>query len=82
MQSGPYAWVRNPMALAGLAQGAAVACWHGSVVVAAYVLVGGLVWHFLARPLEEHDLAQAFGADFERYRSRVPLWIPRRPSAG
>jgi protein-S-isoprenylcysteine O-methyltransferase Ste14 len=78
--TGPYAWVRNPMALAGLAQGAAVALWHGSVLVGIYVIAGGLFWHVVVRPLEEADLAHTFGDAFECYRSRVPLWWPRRPS--
>ena len=38
--SGPYAWVRNPMAVAGIAQGFGVALWHGSWVVAFYVIAG------------------------------------------
>jgi protein-S-isoprenylcysteine O-methyltransferase Ste14 len=77
--TGPYAWVRNPMALAGLAQGAAVALWHGSALVGIYVVAGGFFWHVVVRPLEEADLARAFGDTFERYRARVPLWWPRRP---
>jgi protein-S-isoprenylcysteine O-methyltransferase Ste14 len=75
--TGPYAWVRNPMAVAGLAQGAAVALWHGSAVVGAYVVAGGLFWHIVVRPLEEANLAHTFGRSFEEYRDRVPLWWPR-----
>lgn len=76
--TGPYAWVRNPMAVAGIAQGAAVALWHGSVLVGAYVVAGGLFWHVVVRPLEEADLVRTFGTPFEAYRDRVPLWWPRR----
>ena len=78
--TGPYAWVRNPMALAGLAQGMAIALWHGSVAVLAYVLAGGVLWHVAVRPFEEADLACQFGPAFHEYKNRVPLWLPRRPS--
>ena len=75
--AGPYAFLRNPMVVAGLGQGIAVALWMGSWAVAAYVLVGGLVWHFLVRPAEEQDLAQLFGDDYSRYCQQVRCWVPR-----
>jgi protein-S-isoprenylcysteine O-methyltransferase Ste14 len=77
--SGPYAYLRNPMAAAGMLQGAAVALWHGSVAVFLYVVAGGLIWHVIARPIEEADLVRMFGGEFVAYRDRVPLWLPRRP---
>ena len=76
---GPYAWVRNPMAVAGMGQGAAVALWYGSIAVLAYVIAGGVFWHVVVRPVEEQDLVQAFGEPYLRYRVRVPLWWPRAP---
>ena len=76
---GPYAWIRNPMAAAGMAQGAAVALWYGSVAVLAYVVAGGVLWHAVVRPVEEQDLVDAFGDAYSRYRTRVPLWWPRLP---
>ena len=76
--NGPYAWVRNPMAVAGLSQGAAVALWLGSPLVLLYVLAGGLAWHRLVRPVEEAYLAATFGDEYRSYRARVPLWVPRR----
>ena len=76
--SGPYAWVRNPMAVAGLTQGAAVALWLGSPLVLIYVLAGGVAWHRLVRPVEEAYLADTFGDEYRAYRARVPLWLPRR----
>ena len=81
--TGPYAWVRNPMAVAGLSQGSAVALWLGSPLVLVYVLAGGLAWHRLVRPVEEAYLAATFGDAYRSYRARVPLWVPRRaPSPG
>lgn len=75
---GPYAWVRNPMAVAGLAQGLGVAMWHGSWVIAVYVITGGVLWHRFIRPIEEADLERTFGDEFRRYRRQVALWWPER----
>lgn len=79
---GPYAYVRNPMAIAGLGQGMAVALTTGSMVVAAYVAVGTALWQWVARPLEEEDLARWFGAEYGRYRREVRCWIPRHAPFG
>lgn len=76
--AGPYRHVRNPMAIAGIGQGVAVAVWLGSWTVLAYAAAGALFWHFLIRPVEERDLAMRFGASYEAYRRAVPLWWPRR----
>lgn len=74
---GPYRYVRNPMALAGIAQGVGVGVGWGSLSVVAYALTGVFVWHFCVRPMEERDLLARFGASYERYRSARWLWIPR-----
>jgi protein-S-isoprenylcysteine O-methyltransferase Ste14 len=76
--SGPYAYVRNPMMIAGLGQGMAVALWLGSWGVVTYVLLGGAIWQLLVRPAEERDLHQAFGADFATYSQKIRCWFPRR----
>jgi len=75
--TGPYAYVRNPMVVAGLGQGAAVAVWLGSWAVLAYVAVGGVIWQCLVRPAEERDLQDAFGDKFAAYCRHVRCWIPR-----
>jgi protein-S-isoprenylcysteine O-methyltransferase Ste14 len=75
--SGPYAYVRNPMAVAGLGQGAAVAVWLGSWLVLTYVLAGAALWQLLLRPVEEEDLARRFGAAYADYRRAVSCWWPR-----
>lgn len=74
---GPYRFVRNPMAIAGLGQGMAVAIATGSWLTVAYVLAGGLMWNGIARPLEEADLRQRFGGEFEDYCRDVKCWRPR-----
>ena len=77
--SGPYRIVRNPMAVAGIAQGVAVGLLCGSRLVVVYALCGSLVWNDLIRPWEEKDLEARFGADYRAYRDRVSCWIPQKP---
>ena len=75
--AGPYRWVRNPMAVAGIAQGVAVGLLLGSWLVVAYAVIGSLLWNYAVRPHEEADLEQRFGVEFKRYRDSVRCWIPR-----
>lgn len=76
---GPYRWVRNPMAVAGLAQGMFVGLARESVSVWAYVIAGGLLWNRIVRPMEERDLHERFGRAYDDYAQRVRCWVPRRP---
>lgn len=75
---GPYRFVRNPMAVFGISQGLGVSAILGSPIVLGYVVAGALLWHVLVRPIEERDLTRRFGQEYESYRSRVGLWLPRR----
>lgn len=79
--SGPYRFVRNPMAVAGIAQGVGVGLAVGSWLVVVYALCGSIVWNALVRPLEEADLSERFGTSFDDYCARVACWVPhfRRP---
>jgi protein-S-isoprenylcysteine O-methyltransferase Ste14 len=74
---GPYAYVRNPMAIASLGQGLCVGLGTGSWTVIAYAVFGTLVWNFIVRPAEEADLEKSFGSAFVRYRQAVRCWLPR-----
>ena len=74
---GPYRFVRNPMALAGITQGAAVGSMVSSWLVVIYAVCGSLVWNFIVRPHEERDLEARFGDAFHRYREQVRCWWPR-----
>src|SRR5262245_52692621 len=74
---GPYAYLRNPMAVAGLGQGLMVGLHAGSWLTILYVFVGGLIWNYIARPMEEADMAKKFGASYERYTAEVKCWRPR-----
>lgn len=74
---GPYRFVRNPMALAGIGQGVCVGIVFGSPWVILYSLAGAVLWHLFARPWEEQDLEARFGGPYVAYRAAVPLWVPR-----
>lgn len=74
---GPYRYIRNPMAVAGLTQGIAVGLMLGTPAVILYAAVGGPVWHLFVRPWEEADLDRRFGDPYRRYRAAVRCWLPR-----
>jgi protein-S-isoprenylcysteine O-methyltransferase Ste14 len=77
--SGPYAWTRNPLYFgsAFLASGFIVAghSWIAGTLVAVYF---GVFYYFVMRN-EERDLRERFGAAFDDYCARVPLFAPRVP---
>jgi len=73
---GPYRFVRNPMAVAGIVQGVAVGLILSSWLVVAYAVIGSLLWNYAVRPLEEADLEQRFGNEFRAYAASVRCWIP------
>ena len=75
--SGPYRHLRNPMAFGGLGVGFAVGLYNGSWGTLAYAVAGGAIWHVIARPMEERDLAARFGASYDHYRANVRCWLPR-----
>jgi len=74
---GPYRFVRNPMAVAGIGQGVAVGIILGSYGTITYALCGAFIWHFAVRPTEEVDLELRFGEDYINYKKKIKCWIPR-----
>ena len=75
--AGPYRWVRNPMAVAGIVQGVAVSLILSSWLVVVYAVVGSALWNYAIRPQEEADLLKRFGMQFADYHKSVRCWIPR-----
>jgi protein-S-isoprenylcysteine O-methyltransferase Ste14 len=65
------------MAISGVGQGLAVGLFLGSPLVLIYALIGAFIWQLIFRPLEEDDLLEHFGTDYESYRQNVRCWIPR-----
>jgi len=74
--TGPYRYIRNPMAIGSFVQGFAVGFFVGSPLVTLYVLVGTVGWNYFVRPWEESDLEWRFGEEYARYRDHVRCWIP------
>ncbi|GAB3111406.1 hypothetical protein GCM10027055_11940 [Janibacter alkaliphilus] len=77
--TGLNAWSRNPMyvAMVGLLS---VHPLHHRSPLAVLPTMAFVTWIDRRQiPAEERALLHAFGAEYERYRSRVPRWIgPRR----
>ena len=74
---GPYRFVRNPMAVAGIGQGLAVSVVFWSLQLVVYSLLGAVVWHVVVRPIEERDLEARLGKPYVEYRKAVRCWLPR-----
>jgi len=75
---GPYRYVRNPMAIAGVGQALGVSLLFHSIPILIYSLLGAVLWHYIVRPLEEKNLAERFGKQYILYQKSVPCWLPFR----
>lgn len=75
--AGPYRYVRNPMAIAGIGQGLSISLAFLSVPILVYSMLGVCVWHLVVRPMEERDMIGRFGDAFRKYKNEVPCWLPR-----
>lgn len=77
--SGPYRWVRNPVAacLVGAVFSLAIAL--SSTGIFLMFLLGLPLAHMQVVLLEEPLLRKRFGSSYEAYLRRVPRWIPRPP---
>ncbi|MFI7127263.1 methyltransferase family protein [Nonomuraea sp. NPDC050153] len=73
---GLYRYVRNPMYVALLAAVIGQAMIFGDPWLLGYAAVVAAVTYTFVRLYEEPNLRRRFGADYERYRARVPGWWP------
>lgn len=80
--TGPYARTRNPLYFGSaiLAAGFVVAgrSWWGGAIVAIYFAL----FYYAVMRNEESDLRARYGAAFEEYAARVPLFFPKLFPAG
>ena len=75
--TGAYRYVRNPMYIAVLSIIFGQALLFASAVVALYGVGVFLLVATFVRLYEEPTLREQFGAEYERYRTFVPRWLPR-----
>ena len=82
IDSGPFAWVRNPLYLGN------IGIWVGFALVAqlpwlAPIFIGLLLFEYHAIvSWEEGLLLSRIGDAYRDYTMRVPRWIPHPPPAG
>ena len=75
-----YAWTRNPMALAALALFVSLGIWFQSALFVLWVLiVFAPAYIFFAKVYEERELEIRFGSSYLEYKSKTPMFFPRKP---
>ena len=75
-----YSWTRNPMALAALALFLSLGIWFQSALFELWVLiVFAPAYFYFVKVYEERELELRFGTSYQEYRSRTPMWFPRKP---
>jgi len=77
--SGPYRWMRNPVAASLVGAIFSLAIALSSTGIFLLFLIGLPTAHLQVVLLEEPILRKRFGASYEAYLRHVPRWIPRRP---
>lgn len=86
--TGPYAYVRNPMQIAGVLLALLLPLRYPTPYMLFYVMDLALVSIVLFALFERDELADRFGQEYILYRNAVHNWIPRlvpyrpAPSAG
>ena len=75
--TGLYRYVRNPIYIAVVAVILGQAFLFGDRRLLWYGALLWLFFHVFVVMYEEPTLKQTFGAEYERFRTNVPRWIPR-----
>lgn len=76
---GPYGVVRNPMYLAVVLALAGEALLFESFLLLGYAAGVFVAFFLFVVFYEEPTLRRKFGESYDRYRRRVPRWMPRFP---
>ncbi|HXZ19192.1 MAG TPA: methyltransferase [Candidatus Acidoferrales bacterium] len=77
--AGPYAWTRNPLYLGSLLLGMGFLLASRSWIAAALAALYLAVFYPGVMRREEEELRAEYGAAFDEYARRVPLFWPRPP---
>ena len=75
VDTGPFAYSRNPIYIAFVLGGIGIAVGIDSVFVLAAVLIGAIALDRLVIVREEKYLSKLFGDEYRRYTARVRRWI-------
>jgi protein-S-isoprenylcysteine O-methyltransferase Ste14 len=75
--SGPFSRVRNPIMLGELAVIWGAALGFANLGIVSYAALMSLTAHLGVVFVEEPELRERFGEQYEAYASRVPRWLPR-----
>jgi protein-S-isoprenylcysteine O-methyltransferase Ste14 len=75
--TGPYGVVRNPIMTGELAVIWGEALLFASVGILLYAVLISLAGHLAVTYIEEPELRERFGAEYEAYCRQVPRWLPR-----
>ena len=75
VNSTSYGWTRNPMYLSYIITILGEAVLFQSLYLLAYVVGLWLIAHLYVIYREEPLLLKRFGAEYERYRTKVPRWL-------
>lgn len=75
--TGPFAVIRNPIMAGELAVIWGEALYFGVLGIVLYALLASLAGYLVVTRVEEPELSERFGAEYEAYRRRVPRWLPR-----
>jgi protein-S-isoprenylcysteine O-methyltransferase Ste14 len=74
--TGPYRWVRNPVAISLIITGSGQAIYFSSLALAMLVGLGIVFAHYQATRIEEPRLHLRFGKAYDDYCRKVPRWLP------
>lgn len=73
--SGPFRWSRNPMYLGSLGVAIGAALIVGTWLMWLVPVVLFLLQNFAIIPFEERSMKDAFGEEYDAYRTRVRRWL-------
>jgi len=76
--TGIYAYIRNPMVIAGLLIGGGLGFLFGSLsLIIIFIPILTLFGFLYLKAVEERELELRFGQEYLEYKKRVPMFIPR-----
>ena len=80
--SGPFGVIRNPIMAAEVAFIWGEALYFSTIGILVYAVTVTLAAHLLVVLVEEPELRQRFGEQFDTYCRRVPRWLPASRKLG